>query len=765
MSVDPTLPQEEWARQVAKEKSLQRDRPPLVIPGYEPERLLGVGAYGEVWVFVHKSTGRRVAVKFYAHRGGLDWAFLAREVEKLAFLFNDRHVVQLLAVGWDADPPYYIMEYMPHGSLADRLAEGPVPVEEAVSILRDVAQGLLHAHNKGVLHCDLKPANILLDHHGRARIADFGQSRLSHEQSPALGTLFYMAPEQADLAGVPDARWDVYALGAIAYCMLTGEPPRRLPQLLSRLEQAKNLGEKLAIYRRAMLAAPQPTAHRRVRGVDRYLAEIIDRCLEVEPEKRFPNVQAVIAALDARDQALARRPLIALGVLAPLLLLAVVGFLAALGARRLLEASRAALTDAALRNNAFAAEFVARTASNELERRFEAVESLAQSAPFRQWLQRFLEAEELQVLLESLDGLERQGARARGSSAPDEAEDSGAAREVNLEELRQRFREHKLRKELQKEFASLLPARFHPEADSSHKEVASWFFCDWRGFSVVRVPESETIGHNYAWRTFFHGGEADLPRGRRPAEGIHITGTQLSAVFRSEAHDQWIVAVATPVFQENRGQQIFRGVLALTVRVGRFMELESGHARLARFQTAVLVDERPGDHQGVILHHPILQKVDNLARIDFGRYRLPLELLPTTSERGINFHDPLAELAKELGNPLPAATWLAQAAPVRVRGESIGWWVIVQEAYDHFEGTIGWTLWRLQVGLMTYGAAAIGAVVLIFGGVWILVMRLLRTNGLSQKAPEVETNDLTERTGGRQDTDQPTATFDCNPGK
>jgi len=247
MSVDPTLPQEEAAREAARAKSLRREGPPLEIPGYQPERLLGVGAFGEVWVFVQKNTGRRVAVKFYAHRGGLDWSLLAREVEKLAFLFNDRHVVQLLGVGWDADPPYYIMEYMPEGSLADRLAAGPIPPAEAVRILRDIAQGLLHAHNKGVLHCDLKPANILLDHEGRARIADFGQSRLSHEQSPALGTLFYMAPEQADLSGVPDARWDVYALGALAYCMLTGEPPRRLPQLVSRLEQARTLPERLAL--------------------------------------------------------------------------------------------------------------------------------------------------------------------------------------------------------------------------------------------------------------------------------------------------------------------------------------------------------------------------------------------------------------------------------------------------------------------------------------------------------------------------------------
>ena len=65
-----------------------------------------------------------MAIKFYTHRGGLDWSLLSREVEKLAFLSADRYVVQLLEVGWDAEPPYYVMEYMEHGSLEDLLRAG-----------------------------------------------------------------------------------------------------------------------------------------------------------------------------------------------------------------------------------------------------------------------------------------------------------------------------------------------------------------------------------------------------------------------------------------------------------------------------------------------------------------------------------------------------------------------------------------------------------------------------------------------------------------
>ena len=176
---------------------------------------------------------------------------MSREVEKLAFLFADRYVVQLIGVGWEADPPYYVMEYL-ETRLAGRTARRPaaVAVDEAVELFRDVATGLLHAHGKGVLHCDLKPANILLDQDGKPRLADFGQSRLSHEQVPALGTMFYMAPEQADLHAVPDVRWDVYALGALLYCMLDGHPPHRSPASgrAARTRRA-DLKDRLSHYR------------------------------------------------------------------------------------------------------------------------------------------------------------------------------------------------------------------------------------------------------------------------------------------------------------------------------------------------------------------------------------------------------------------------------------------------------------------------------------------------------------------------------------
>src|SRR6516225_3445560 len=300
--------------------SLEPLRPPTHVPGYDSERFLGRGAYGEVWVAVDCNSGRRVAIKFYSHRGQQDWSSLSREVEKLGLFFNDRYVVQLFKVGWDADPPYYVMEYLENGSLEEQLQE-PLPVERAVTIFRELATGLLHAHNRGVLHCDLKPANILLDADHKPRLADFGQARLVHEQAPALGTLFYMAPEQADLKAVPDARWDVYSLGVLLYRMLTGELPYQTDTANTELDRAQGLEERLATYRRLLRESPRPNAHHHVLDIDRALVQIIDRCLAIEPKKRFANVQAVLSALDARAFQRARRPLLLLGALGPALLL------------------------------------------------------------------------------------------------------------------------------------------------------------------------------------------------------------------------------------------------------------------------------------------------------------------------------------------------------------------------------------------------------------------------------------------------------------
>ena len=214
MRNDKTQPMSEEEQALAQRWSLEPSRPPAQVPGYVLHRLLGTGAYGQVWMGTDENTGRSVAIKFYAHRGGMDWSLLSREVEKLAFLSSDRFVVQVLDVGWNGDPPYCVMEYVEQGSLSDWLESGAeISIAEAERLIRQIAIGLMHAHAKGILHCDLKPANVLLDQDRQPRLADFGQARLSYEQTPSLGTLFYMAPEQAHLEAVPDVSLGRVCLG------------------------------------------------------------------------------------------------------------------------------------------------------------------------------------------------------------------------------------------------------------------------------------------------------------------------------------------------------------------------------------------------------------------------------------------------------------------------------------------------------------------------------------------------------------------------
>jgi len=700
MSLDKTVHQSDEELHWAKQQSANRTRPPADLPGYEPQRFLGQGAYGEVWVAVDQNTGRRVAVKFYTRGGGMDWSLLAREVEKLVFLSADRYVVQLLDVGWDADPPYYVMEYVENGSLDALLREtGPLPVVEAVSILRDVATGLMHAHAKGVLHCDLKPANVLLDQERKARLADFGQSRLSTEQTPALGTLFYMAPEQADLKAVPDAAWDVYALGALLYCMLTGEPPHRHDAATDEIEAAGHIEERLTIYRRRIRRASVPTDHRKIPGVDRALAEIIERCLAPKPGDRYQSVQAVVDAMEARERVRARRPLLVLGFVGPALLMLV---MLLFGWRTYHEAtteSAAAVTQRVVESNRFAAENVAVKVSHEIDRYFRAVEEIARRPEFQDLVAAVLADEELAPLIAQLG--------------------DPAGEEELVQQQRQEFLAHPKRKALQQRMDAILREKRFPSA-------ASWFVTDDVGLHLASTfqstPQRSPVGRYYGWRTYFHGGEEDIPKEQRGSLTLPPIGkTHLSAVFKSTATYTWKVAVSTPVVYEGR----FLGVLALTAELGGFVEFKRGDT-----QFAVLVDGRPGQSYGVILQHPLFDKLlerDGRLPERLSALRAPVEQLEDSDAK---YYDPMGG---DVEGAAYSGPWIAAQAHVRlVRGRSLsrggqetqdtGLMVVVQEDYDSAIAPVQ----QLGRWLLREAILALALLLIVALALWYFVSRLMR---------------------------------------
>ncbi len=620
-------------REEARALSLRGGRPPAPVPGYERLSYLGRGAYGEVWVGVDSNSGRKVAVKFYTRRGGTDWAALAREVEKLRYLFNSRHVVQLLRVGWDSDPPYYVMEYLENGSLEDLLRGGPLPAEQAVTMFREIALGLVYAHNKGVLHCDLKPGNVLLDHDRRPRLADFGQARLTHEILPALGTLFYMAPEQADLGAAPDARWDVYALGAVLYRMLTGAPPHRDDPTSGTLPATGELAAQLAAYRHLIHTAPPPAAHRRIPGVDSGLAAVLDKCLAADPDRRYPNPQAVVTALDAWRLGRVRRPMLAVTALGFAVLLVMIGGIGAVLLRDAVSTATDELVQRSLDGNRFAARSAAERLGLQIQYRWQVLETEARDPALRQWL--------------------------ATPAAEFRADRHGEALDAWLAKRK---------------------AKYDPQLDEGGRS-AVWFADARDGLQYGTAPSFPVHRFKYrGYRDYFHGQGKEYPADQPgPPPGV-ITKPHRSMAFRRQVGREdefWTVAFSVPVWPHGEPGGDPLGILGLTFDLRGQTRLEGDRERFV-----VLVDTRPDatGAPGLLLRHPYLEQY----RDADGKDQLPIHhaaaVVRWAEEGGAgawaDYDDPVGGAY--------AGSWLAVAARVRVKGDGgaeadTGLVVLVQE--------------------------------------------------------------------------------------
>ena len=253
---------------------------------YALERELGGGGMSRVYLAQETALGRQVVVKVIAPElaEGLSAERFAREV-KLAARLQQANIVPVLTAGEAGGLPYYTMPFVKGESLRARLAQGALPLGDAVSILRDVARALAYAHAEGVVHRDIKPENILLSG-GAAVVTDFGiakaisASRTQEGEGSltltraggSIGTPAYMAPEQA--AGeVVDHRADLYAWGVVAYELLAGAHPfsgKSGPQQMI----AAHLAETPAA-----LAGRSP-------AVPPALAALVMRCLEKDSARR-----------------------------------------------------------------------------------------------------------------------------------------------------------------------------------------------------------------------------------------------------------------------------------------------------------------------------------------------------------------------------------------------------------------------------------------------------------------------------------------------
>jgi serine/threonine protein kinase len=211
------------------------------IPGYQLLERLGQGAMGTVYKARQMSMNRLVAVKVLHPRLAANPEFLQRLTREahLAARLSHNNIIQAIDVGSAGPLHYFVMELVEGKTIREILETGKVYEErEAVEIILQIAQALQHAHRRGLIHRDVKPANIVLTPEGIAKLADLGMARetddavlAQREKGLAMGTPYYMSPEQIRGQQNIDGRADLYALGATLYHMVTGKPPFYYPEI------------------------------------------------------------------------------------------------------------------------------------------------------------------------------------------------------------------------------------------------------------------------------------------------------------------------------------------------------------------------------------------------------------------------------------------------------------------------------------------------------------------------------------------------------
>ena len=253
---------------------------------------LGRGGMGVVYKGYETSLNRYVAIKVLAdslaHDEAVKERFL-REARSMAAL-NDPHIIQIYFIGDDEGQTYFVMEFVEGESLGSMLKrEGKLSVEQSAKVLQQTAMGLSTAHDRGVVHRDIKPGNLMINSRGAVKIADFGIALSNHDLSKKLtttgefvGTPGYLSPEVC-LGKPVDQRSDIFSLGIVMFEMLTGRMP---------FTDESPLGLMLEVVK-----AEIPDVREINADVDPEIARILDRMIAKDPAERYQNCHELIAEL------------------------------------------------------------------------------------------------------------------------------------------------------------------------------------------------------------------------------------------------------------------------------------------------------------------------------------------------------------------------------------------------------------------------------------------------------------------------------------
>jgi uncharacterized RDD family membrane protein YckC len=263
------------------------------------DRPLGAGGMGEVYLATDLALDRPVAIKVLPTGSATSGAARDRLIREARAQARVQHpnVAHIYFIGEDNGRLYFAMEHLAGKTLADRAAEGPLPVEEALSAIRAAALGLREAQRSGFLHRDVKPSNLMADAHGIVKVLDFGLVGATPDgadgpvaQTSLAGTPLYMAPEQA--RGEPlDLRADIYALGATLFHLVSGHPPF----------SADTVDGLMSMHATAARPHVPKKGHARtaVAAVDR----LISRMMAPDPKDRFATYEDLINEIELTSTA------------------------------------------------------------------------------------------------------------------------------------------------------------------------------------------------------------------------------------------------------------------------------------------------------------------------------------------------------------------------------------------------------------------------------------------------------------------------------
>ncbi len=282
----------------ARERALGPGPLPDAIGRYKVVGRLGTGGEAEVYRVVHIKLGNDLVLKLSHRRVGTDRHSGLVEEGRLLVDLEHPNLVRIYDLDFHDDRPFLVMEYVHGRNLEQYSVEEPVAPRRAAVLVAKLADVMAVAHRHGIIHCDIKPGNILIDKSGEPRLIDFGMARMRHAwsdgaQSPVGGTLSYMAPEQARLeTDRIGPRTDIFALGGVLYFLLTGHAPFAGETQQEVWDRARRCDFDKGALRTAK--------------VPRALERICLKAMAVEPASRYATTEALAKALESY----LRRPLL-----------------------------------------------------------------------------------------------------------------------------------------------------------------------------------------------------------------------------------------------------------------------------------------------------------------------------------------------------------------------------------------------------------------------------------------------------------------------